>query len=75
MIGHAPKELIDLIGYKPVVDVDRDKPTEQLQEVLGHIEDYQKLVDRNRESALKFGVWTYVTERVMNFLKDNGYEI
>ena len=75
MIGHAPKELIDLIGYNPVVDVDRDKPTEQLQEVLAQIEDYQELVNRNRESALKFGVWTYGTERVMNILKNNGYEI
>lgn len=73
MIGHAPQELVDLIGYNPVIEVDREKPNEQLLDVLSHIDDYQDLADRNRDSAVKYGDWKYSMQKVMNFLQDKGY--
>ena len=75
MIGHAPQELVDLIGYNPVIEVDRKRPNEQLMNVLANIADYQDLVDRNRNSAIKYGNWKYSMQRVMNFLQDKGYNI
>lgn len=75
MIGHAPQELVDLIGYNPVIDVDRNMPDEQLKSVLDNIADYQDLVDRNREVAIKYGDWKHSMQRVMNFLQDKGYNI
>ncbi len=75
MIGKAPKELTDLIGYNPVIDIDYENFNSQLQEILNHIDDYQDLVDRNRETALKSGNWDDRMKDVMSFLKNNGYSI
>lgn len=58
MVGHAPKELIDFIGYNPVIELRDDISAEDLiREVLEHIEDYQGLVDRNLETAKRLGSW------------------
>lgn len=75
MVGHAPKELTDLIGYNPVIEMDRENPSEQIKDILAHIEDYQELVDRNRETALQLGDWTLRMKQVMTYLKNCGYEI
>ena len=75
MIGHAPQELVDLIGYNPVIEIDREHPDEQLQGVLLKIGDYQDLADRNRNAAIMFGDWKYSMQKVMSFLQDKGYKI
>lgn len=84
MVGHAPKELIDLIGYNPVVEYNvNDNANGNLNEhlmktlkvVLEHIEDYQELADRNRETALKMGDWTLRMKQVKEWLRENGYII
>jgi hypothetical protein len=73
MVGHAPKELVDLIGYNPIIELDRDHVKEQIFEILEHIEDYQKLVDKNRETALRLGDWTLRMKEVMSFLESKDY--
>ena len=75
MIGHAPRELVDLIGYNPVIEIDRENPNEQLRDVLLNIADYQDLADSNRTAAIKYGDWKYSMHRVMNFLQDKGYTL
>jgi hypothetical protein len=75
MVGHAPKELIDLIGYNPVIEMDYDNPVKQITDILTHIEDYQELVDKNREYALKYGDWTLRMKEVMRFLEGCGYKV
>lgn len=63
IIGRAPQELIDLIGYNPVVN--SPSPSQRgdvdylsfIKDILSHIEDYQELVDKNRKTALKMGDW------------------
>ena len=58
MVGHAPQELVDFIGYNPVVELRDDMSAEDLiADVLEHIEDYQSLVDKNRETAESLGSW------------------
>ena len=75
MVGLAPKELVDLIGYNPVVEIDREHVNEQIKDILAHIEDYQALVDKNRETALRVGSWDYRIKQVMEWLKGLGYEV
>lgn len=75
MVGHVPKELTDLIGYNPVIELDREHPNEQIMDILAHIEDYQPLVDRNRETALRLGDWTLRMQQVMDRLRECGYEV
>ncbi len=58
MVGHAPQELIDFIGYNPVIEFRDDISVEDLiRNVLEHIEDYQGLVDKNHETAERLGSW------------------
>ena len=58
MVGHAPQELIDFIGYNPVIELREDISAEDLiRDVVEHIGDYQVLVDRNLETARRLGSW------------------
>lgn len=75
MVGHAPKELVDLIGYNPVIELDKEHANEQILDVLVHISDYQEMVDKNRETALKMGDWTLRMKEVMAWLQSCGYKI
>ena len=50
-------------------------PNEQLESVLDNIANFQDLVDRNREVAIKYGDWKYSMQRVMIFLQAKGYNI
>ncbi len=75
MLGYAPKELIDLVGYNPVIEIDYDNVNEQILDVLAHIEDYQELVDRNRAIALELGDWEKRIKQVLAFLQECGYEV
>ena len=58
MVGHAPQELVVFIGYNPVIELREDISAEALiRDVLEHIDDYQELVDKNRETAERLGSW------------------
>lgn len=73
MVGHAPKELVDLIGYNPVIELDGNHAKEQILEILEHIADYQELVDKNRETALTMGDWDKRIVQVQQWLSAQGY--
>lgn len=85
VIGRAPKELVDMIGYNPVIDLhleechsqdEKNKRTYQkIQEILDNIESYQELVDKNRRMALKYGDWSVRMKFVMEQLQSLGYNI
>lgn len=75
IIGRAPRELTDLVGYNPVIDLDADNAAEQVRDILAHLDDYQPLVDRNRECALQLAPWTLRMRQVMEFLEECGYRV
>lgn len=75
MLGRAPQELIDIIGYDPVIHIDYLNVNEQICDMLRHIENYQELVDRNRKVALEMGDWKGRMKDVMVWLQQQGYEI
>lgn len=71
MVGHAPQELIDFIGYNPVIELsDKISAEEQIADVIEHIEDYQSLVDKNRETAMKLGSWNVRMKWLMGELSN-----
>lgn len=74
ILGRAPKELMDIIGYDPVVHLDKEHANEQILDILAHIEDYQELVDRNQKSALEKGDWKLRIQQMMEVLEGLGYE-
>ena len=69
--GRAPKELIDLCGYNPVITFG-EHPAQQIEDVLDHIEDYQELADRNRKYAEENADWSKRIPIVMKALEGNG---
>lgn len=73
MVGKAPQELVDLIGYNPVIDMDTSSPSEQIVGILEDVSSYQALVDKNRETALKQGPWTLRIAEIRKFLTQNSY--
>ena len=75
MLGRAPFELIDLIGYNPVININLGNADEQVLEILNSIDKYQDLVNRNRAMALKMASWKLRVREIMSFLISNGYEI
>lgn len=58
LVGRAPQEIIDVIGYNPVIDADWNNITEQIVSILYNITDYQLNVDKNYEVAIKFADWS-----------------
>lgn len=77
MVGHAPKELTDLLGYNPVIEMDMEHDLKQVESILADIDNpaYQELVDRNRETALRLGSWDIRMKQVMEWLCRLGYEV
>lgn len=75
LLGRAPKELLDVVGYNPVIDLDRKNPAKQVRDIVRHISDYQELVDKNHEVALEKASWEIRMKRAMEWLGSLGYEI
>lgn len=75
LVGRAPKELTDLIGYNPVITLDRQNAEDQIKDIITHIDDYQALVDKNREVALTMAPWNIRIKKIMNWLTELGYKI
>lgn len=57
MLGHAPQELINLIGYNPVIECEINNIQNQVLHILSNIDSYQKIVNDNYEAAMSFGSW------------------
>ena len=58
VVGHAPREMVDLFGYDPVVEADMDNPAEQLVSVLDNFEAYIPLIEMNYRSIVEDHTWT-----------------
>ncbi len=55
VVGHCPKELEDLFGFNPVVELSPEDPAKHMLEILGSLEKYQPLVDRARVKVNEMG--------------------
>jgi hypothetical protein len=74
IVGRAPKELVDFIGYNPVVEVDWNDPAGQVANLIENIAKYQDPVDRNREIACRLAPWSARMDLLLNELGGEGAE-
>lgn len=58
IVGHAPKEMIDLFEYNPVVEIDMNAPVEQLLFLLEHFQDYIPLIENNYRITIEKHTWS-----------------
>ena len=75
MVGRAPLELIDLLGYNPVININCQNTESEIISILSNINHYQDLVDRNRDVALQLCDWSIRMEYIQKQLKNFGYKI
>lgn len=73
ILGRAPKELIDLIGYDPVIHLDEEHIIEQVQNIIANVSDYQELVIRNKSVALDLSDWKLRILSIREWLEKSGY--
>jgi len=72
VLGHAPDELLDLFGYNPVVEIDWQRPAEQLLALLSDISTWQAHVDRNYQRVLEVGDWAQRAATIMSVLSSTA---
>ena len=64
IVGHAPQEMLNLFGYNPVIEIDRDAPAKQLRIILDHYSDYIPLIEKNFENVSKYHTWKNRWEQI-----------
>ncbi|WP_315536620.1 hypothetical protein [Prevotella koreensis] len=75
IVGRAPQELIYLIGYNPVIEINDKDSNNSIMDILNHINDYQSIVDRNRETAIIMSSWGIRVQMIKEWLHKIGYII
>lgn len=75
LLGRAPQELIDIIGYDPTIPIDMKNINIQIQSILANVSSYQDLVDKNREIAMRLGDWKFRILDIRKKLVELGYSL
>lgn len=57
VVGHAPGEMLELFGYNPVIEIDKQNPDEQLLELLEHFDDYIPLIEKSYALVASEHTW------------------
>jgi hypothetical protein len=58
VVGRAPREMVDLFGYNPVVEIDMHDPAAQLLGILENYEGYVPLIEKNFDEVGRNHTWT-----------------
>lgn len=74
IVGHAPKELVDLLGYNPVIELETDEDIgNRFSQILDNISSYQELADKNLAAARENASWDTRMTRILQQLRQLGY--
>jgi hypothetical protein len=69
VLGTTPHELVDLLGFNPVVEADMVQPWQQLRSILCSIESYQAQVDEAYERVQSVGGWDFRIRQLLNLIR------
>ena len=73
IVGHAPRELVDLFGYNPVIEADRNDPFAQLDTILREPGAHVELIEQHRKRMLEVGTWDVRIRTILELLAARGY--
>ncbi|MGB2869564.1 MAG: hypothetical protein WBD36_14000 [Bacteroidota bacterium] len=68
VVGHAPREMITLFGYNPVVELDMQSPVRHIMSILKGYSDYVTLVERNYRVVGESHTWHHRWLRIADDL-------
>jgi hypothetical protein len=57
VVGHAPAEMIELFGYNPLIEIDKENSDRQLLELLDHFDEYVPLIEKNHALVASEHTW------------------
>jgi hypothetical protein len=69
LLGEAPSELTDLLGFAPAVTADLNEPFQQLRSLLGSISSYQEQVDAAYERVHAVGGWDHRARQLLELVR------
>ena len=69
IVGHAPKEMVELFGYNPVVEIDMKDPVGQIRQILDHFSDYIPLIEKNYTETLANHTWKKRWEQMAKIIQ------
>jgi hypothetical protein len=70
ILGHAPDEMIHLFGYNPVIEIDYDRPVEQIMNILSNFDSYIPLIEKNYTCVIDNHTWNNRWEQINSFYKE-----
>lgn len=70
ILGHAPKEMVTLFGYNPVIEIDLNDPEGQIESILNNYSDYFPLVEKNYQTVLNNHTWNNRWSQIKNIIND-----
>lgn len=59
IVGKAPKELLTLFGYNPVIEIDMNNPVRQLQSIFENFSNYIPLIENNFNAVINQHTWRH----------------
>ena len=68
VLGHAPREMVELFGYNPVVEIDMSSPAEQVLDLLANYERCIPLIEKNYAAVTSGHTWDHRWERIATVL-------
>lgn len=68
VVGYAPKEMIGLFGYNPVVEIDMENPVGQVCWILEHLIDFGDLIERNFSEVVTRHTWQYRWRQISHLI-------
>ena len=57
VLGRAPLEMKELFDYDPIIEIDLNRPGEQLLELLTDLPRYQELIEKNYDHVRRHHQW------------------
>lgn len=70
ILGIAPREMLELFSYNPVVSIDIENAEDQVKDILKNITAYQDLIERNYEEVLRKHQWFNRRNTLESILKN-----
>jgi len=70
LLGKKPEEMNLLFDYEPIIEIDLNNPTGQLNDILNHYQDYSDLIETNYEYVTKNHQWTNRIRQIESCIED-----